>query len=133
VLQLYLDLDLAIETLVSTAPCVAFPSLGHRSRISVYFCSPALEGLPPTMDRCAPAVEEALDSFGQLGIHGLGSGVVCGDELVVVVGNDGADELAGVMGGAALHRVHVVGLCASVFVLVGSFVEIGGVAVAAAG
>jgi hypothetical protein len=56
-----------------------------------------------------------------------------GDELVVVVSNEGADEVAGVMGGAALHHLHVVGLFGSVFVLVGSLVEIDGVGVAAAG
>jgi hypothetical protein len=104
-----LDLDPAIETLVSTALCVAFSSLGHRLPIALSFCSPAVEGLSATVDRCGYAVEEVLNSFGQLAIHGLVGGVVCGDELVVVVGNDGADEVAGVMGGAALHRVHVVG------------------------
>jgi hypothetical protein len=92
-----------------------------------------LEGLSPTVDRSGSAVEEVLNSFGQLGVHGLGGGVVCGDELVVVVDNDGPDELAGVMGGAALHRVHAVGWFAPVVVLGGSFVEIGGVGVAAAG
>jgi len=131
--QLSLHLDPAIETLVSTALCVAFSSLGHRLRVALYFCSPALEGLSPTVDRSGSAVEEVLNSFGQLGVHGLGGGVVCGDELVVVVDNDGPDELAGVMGGAALHRVHAVGWFAPVVVLGGSFVEIGGVGVAAAG
>ena len=53
--------------------------------------------------------------------------------MVVVVSNEGADEVAGVMGGAALHHLHVVGLFGSVFVLVGSLVEIDGVGVAAAG
>jgi hypothetical protein len=95
-------------------------------RIALFFCSPALEGLSPMVDRRGFAVEEALDSFGQLGIHRLGGAVVCGDELVVVVGDDGPDEVAGLMGGAALHRVHVVGWFASVFVLGGSFVEVGG-------
>jgi hypothetical protein len=128
-----LDLDPAIETLVSIALCVAFSSLGHRLRIALSFCSPALEGLSPTVDRCGSAVEEVLNSFGQLGIHRLGGGVVCGDELVVVVGDDGADEVAGVMGGAALHRVHVRGWFASVLVLGDWFVEVCGVGVAAAG
>jgi hypothetical protein len=110
---------------------VAFPSLGHRLRIPPYFCSPALEDQTPTVDRGGSAVDEILNSFGQPGIRRLGGGVVCGDELVVVVSKDGAHELAGVMGGAALHRVQVVRLFASVFVLAGSFVEIGGIAVAA--
>ena len=61
-----LDLDPAIETLASTAPCVAFSSRGHRLRMALYFCSPALEGLPPTVDRCGSAVEEVLNSFGLL-------------------------------------------------------------------
>ena len=76
------DLDPVIETLVSTALRVAFPSLGHRLRIALYLCSPALECLSPTSDRCSSAVEEVFHSFGQLGIHGLGGGVVGGDGVV---------------------------------------------------
>ena len=69
-----LDLDPAIETLVSTVLCVAFSSLGYRLRMALFFRSEALKGLPPAMDRCGSAVEEALDSFGQLGIHRFSGG-----------------------------------------------------------
>jgi hypothetical protein len=52
-----LDLDHAIEALVSAALCVAFLSLGDCPRIALCFCSPALEGLAPTVHRSGSAVE----------------------------------------------------------------------------
>lgn len=53
--------DSVTETLVSTTLRAAFPSLGHRLRLALHLCPPALDGLSPTVDRCGSAVKKSFE------------------------------------------------------------------------
>ena len=127
--QLEFDAALAREIPAGVAFSGLFAVSGEAQRRGL----PAVVGRASAVYRRRAAVQQAADLIGQLVAGGLRSDAVGRARLVVVVGDDGADELAGVAARAATHDVHAVRLLTSVLRLREALVEVGGVGVAAAG
>ena len=105
----------------------------HGGRVLLDGVAPFGVGGAPVLDRAVSSTEEAGHPVRQE-LAGRGGGdAVGGDGDVVVGGDDGPRQAAGLLADAAMQNVRISGFGWPVFGFVGAFVEVGGVGVAGAG
>lgn len=122
--------------MIECAAPVGLPhsGLGHRLCEVPRFCLPAPICGASAARRARPSVDQSADRRGQHGTRGARRDVVCGAHLVVVIGDNGAREGAGLTVGAATKHVAPGGLRLFVLALAReAFIEVCGVRVAPTG